>query len=153
MSPVLDSRPTVGRLVVPFMVDATRSPIDFKALDQAHVDLCATKGLCGICGARIRRSPIAFIGPADLVDRECWADPWMHPACAELALEQCPFLAGKRDWRSLEGVPEPIADLALTAYRPGQMAMALAVNWRSHRDALGNWHFQAIGPVTLAAAA
>jgi hypothetical protein len=144
------SRPTVGRLVVPYMVDATRSPIDFKALDPAHVAECANRGRCGICGSRIKRGPIAFIGPDD--DRTCFADPWMHPACAELALEQCPFLTGRRDWRSLEGVPGPLVDLATTTYRPGRMLIRLAHNWRSHRDAIGAWHFEAVGPLATASA-
>lgn len=129
------SRPTVGRLVVPYMVDATRSPIDFKALDPEHVDQCATKGRCGICGAKIRTGPIAFIGPAD--GRSCFADPWMHTACAAVALEQCPFLTGRRDWR------EPGEPL-LAVYSDGMVGI-LAFNWRSHRDASGAWHFEAVG--------
>lgn len=149
--PAIAARPTVGKLVVPYMVDATRSPIDFKQLDKAHVDECATRGRCGICGSRIRSGPIAFIGPGDLVDRQCWADPWMHPACAELALDQCPFLAGRRDWSTLDDVEGPIADLARTSYRPGGMVLTLAYSWRSHRDGFGNWHFQAIGATGVAA--
>jgi hypothetical protein len=129
------SRPTVGKLVVPYMVDATRSPVDFKVLDAGHVDQCAMRTRCGICGARIRRRPIAFIGPDD--GRTCFADPWMHPDCADLALAQCPFLAGRRDWRE-DGGP------LLRPYSDG-MIRVLANNWRSHRDPLGNWHFEAVG--------
>lgn len=139
-----DRRPTVGKLVVPYMVDATRTPIDFKALDSAHVDECATRGRCGICGSRIRRGPIAFIGPDD--GRRCFADPWMHPDCAALAIEQCPFLDGRRDWR--EGGDEPL----LTPYVPGTMVRVLAYNWRAHRDPLGAWHFEALGDIERVAA-
>lgn len=135
---------TVGRLLVPFMVDASRKPIDFKALDAEHVDECATRTRCGICGRRIRTGPIAFIGPDD--DRTCFADPWMHPACAELAMAQCPFLAGRRDWRDPASRTDPLT----RRYSDG-MRVVLAHNWRSHRDALGGWHFEAIGPVTRAA--
>jgi len=135
-------RPKVGRLTVPFMVDASRTPVDFKLLDQSHVDACAREGRCGVCGGRIRKGPVAFLGPDD--GRTCFADPWMHPACAELALEQCPFLGGSRDWR---GADTP--DLATTTYRPGQMTLALAWNWRAHLDPIlaGHWHFEAVGPV------
>jgi hypothetical protein len=122
------------------MVDATRSPIDFKALDPDHVDECATRGRCGICGGKIRRGPIAFIGPDD--GRTCFADPWMHPACAELAMEQCPFLAGRRDWREDAG---PL----LQPYSDG-MVRVLAHNWRSHRDGAGAWHFEAVGQIERA---
>jgi hypothetical protein len=127
------------------MVDATRSPIDFKALDRAHVDACATRGRCGICGARIRRGPIAFIGPDD--GRTCFADPWMHPDCADLALEQCPFLAGRRDWSDQAVAAALELTLAIDTYRPGAMVEVLADSWRSHRDPFGRWHFEALGGV------
>lgn len=126
---------------MPYMVDERRDPIDFRALDADHVRRCAEQTRCGICGRRIRRGPIAFIGPDD--GRTCFADPWMHPACADLALAQCPFLAGRRSWRDAEGRDHPL--LATYAHN---MVASLAQNWRAHRDPLGAWHFQAIGPLT-----
>lgn len=138
---MLDTRPTVGRLTVPYMVDEQRDPIDFKVIDEDHVERCATQTRCGICGGKIKHSPIAFIGPDD--GRTCFADPWMHPVCADLAMQQCPFLAGRRDWRSDEGRNDPL----LTTYSAGMVPM-LATNWRSHRDSFGAWHFEAVGPLT-----
>lgn len=139
----LAERPVVGRLVVPFMVDEAQQPIRFTELDHAHIAACAERGLCGICGGKIRRSPIAFIGPDD--DRRCFADPWMHPDCAEVAMAQCPFLAGRRDWREPDARVDP-----LTARYSAGMVIVLATNWRSHRDAFEHWHFEAIGPVRRA---
>lgn len=112
-----------------------------KALDSEHVDRCANEGRCGICGGKIKRGPIAFIGPDD--GRACFADPWMHPACADLAMRQCPFLTGRRDWREAEGRNDPL----LATYSEG-MVPILAHNWRAHRDPLGAWHFEAVGPVS-----
>lgn len=66
----------------------------------------------------------------------------MHPACAEQALGQCPFLARRRDWRE----PEARVDEFLRPYSRGMVAV-LAFNWRSHRDRLGHWHFEAGGGV------
>lgn len=132
---------TVGGLLVPFMVDATRTPIDFKVLDAGHVALCARQTRCGICGHQIKRGPIAFVGPDD--GRTCFADPWMHPACAELAMTQCPFLAGRSSWRGDESRSEPL----LATYSAGMVPL-LARNWRAHRDARGAWHFEAVGPLT-----
>lgn len=137
----LDQRPKVGRLVVPYMVDEDRRPVDFKAVDHGHVERCATEGRCGVCGGKIKRGPIAFIGPDD--GRRCFADPWMHPACADLAMVQCPFLTGRRDWREAEGRADPL----LATYSEG-MVPVLAHNWRSHRDPLGSWHFEAVGVVS-----
>lgn len=136
----LAARPTVGRLVVPFMVDERRHPIDFKSVDPDRIERCATDGRCGVCGGKIRRGPIAFIGPND--GRRCFADPWMHPACADVAMQQCPFLTGRRDWREVEARDDPL----LATYSEG-MVPILAYNWRSHRDPLGVWHFEAVGPV------
>jgi hypothetical protein len=126
--------------VVPFMVDAGRTPVDFKVLDRSHVEQCATRGRCGVCGGRIRRGPIAFIGPDD--GRTCFADPWMHPQCAEQAMRQCPFLSGRRDWREDGARNEPL----LAPYSAG-MVVVLATNWRAHRDPRGAWHFEAVGPI------
>lgn len=142
----LTERPMVGRLVVPYMVDEQRCPIDFKAVDEAHVEDCARHGKCGVCGGKIRRGPIAFVGPDD--GRTCFADPWMHPVCADLAMVQCPFLAGRRDWRDEEGRRH----FLLRTYSQGMVPL-LAQNWRAHQDPFGAWHFEAIGPLTRQAAA
>lgn len=132
---------TTVRSDVPFMVDATRVPLDFKVLDPSHVEACATRGRCGVCGGKIKRGPIAFVGPDD--GRRCFADPWMHPACADVAMRTCPFLSGRRDWHAEESRNNPL----LATYSAG-MAVALAHNWRAHRDPSGAWHFEAVGPIT-----
>lgn len=133
-------RPTVGGLTVPYMVDESRRPIDFKAVDNDHVERCARHQRCGICGGRIRKGPFAFIGPLLSHGRGCFADPWMHPDCARLAMQQCPFLRGDRDWRDGESQSNPL----LRPYSAG-MSMRLAAGGRSHRDQTGHWHFEAQG--------
>ena len=57
----IETRPTVGRLTVPYMVDEHQDPIRFTELDPDHVAECARRGRCGICGGKIKRGPIAFI--------------------------------------------------------------------------------------------
>jgi hypothetical protein len=124
------------------MVDATRRPVDFKALDADHVDRCAKHRRCGICGGRIKHGrPLVFIGPDD--GRTCFADPWMHPECADVATAQCPFIAGRRDWRDPSARTNPF-----TASYSAGMAVYDAMDARSHRDRLGNWHFEAVGEIT-----
>lgn len=137
----LEARPKAGALTVPYVVDEDRRPIDFKALDVHHVDLCAEQGRCGVCGGKIRRGPVAFIGPDDVLRRTegCFADPWMHVECARLAMKQCPFLAGRKSWRD----EEADEDRLLQTYAHN-MVLWTARNWRSHRDQHGHWHFQAI---------
>jgi hypothetical protein len=132
----LRERPTIGRVVVPFVVDATRDPIDFKELDPEHVRQCAVWNKCGICGARIKSGPYAFIGPDD--GRRCFADAWMHLKCARLAMQQCPFLGARRDWR--EGGDDPL----LAPYARNMVLLA-APGGRAHLDQFKHWHFEAVG--------
>lgn len=133
----LETRPTARGLIVPFMVDATRDPIDFKAVDGEHVAQCAADRLCGICGGAIPAGPLVFIGPDD--KRRCFADPWMHLACARVALVQCPFLTGRNDWRG-DGKDSDL----LKTYAHNMVAF-VAGEGRAHQDVLGAWHFEAVG--------
>jgi hypothetical protein len=137
-------RPTVGKLTVPYVVDERRDPIDFKIMHLGHVRKCAEGFLCGICGKRIV-GYFAFIGPDD--DRRCFADPWMHPECARLAMEQCPFLADRRGWREEETSPI-LAEF--DARYEHNMALFTAPHGRSHRDDFHHWHFEALGELRRA---
>lgn len=136
----LHERPKAGALVVPYVVDERLSPIDFKLLHPEHTTLCATEGRCGVCGGKIRKGPVAFIGPDDVIRRTegCFADPWMHLECAQLAMQQCPFLAGRKTWRDADGRENPV--LATYAHN---MVLWTATAWHWHRDRLGHLHFQA----------
>lgn len=139
MADKLEQRPVVGNLTVPYMVDATQNPIDFKIVDAAHVKRCATGNRCGVCGGKIRRGPVAFIGPDD--GRTCFADPWMHPECGGLSMSQCPFLSGKSDWRLDKDNP------LLKTYAHN-MKLFVAPGGTAHRDGNGAWHFKAVGKIT-----
>jgi hypothetical protein len=135
------NRPTSGKLLVPYMVDERINPIDFKITHHGHINKCSRDRLCGICGKRIaNNTPIAFIGPDD--GRRCFADPWMHPACARIAMEQCPFLADRKGWRE-HNANQFMASLE-DRYEHN-MALFIAPNGRSHRDEHGTYHFEALG--------
>jgi hypothetical protein len=132
------NRPTVGGLIVPYVVDEQRQPIDFRALHHSHVNKCGYERRCAICGKNlVNGRAIAFIGPDD--GRRCFADPWMHVDCARLAMQQCPFLKG-RDWREQDDSDREL----LKAYH-GNMTLFTAPAGRSHRDNFGAWHFEALG--------
>ena|SRR5215471_6501832 len=136
----LDRRPTRGGLFVPYMVDERVDPIDFKIVHAGHVRKCSRDRLCGICGLRIaNNTPYAFVGPDD--GRRCFADPWMHPACARVAMEQCPFLASRRDWRERS---ENSLIASMEQRYSHNMALFIAPNGRSHFEE-GVWHFEALG--------
>ena len=120
------------------MVDEKRTPIDFKALDQEHVNQCARERLCGVCGKAIRKGKdrYAFLGP--LRDLQCFGDPWMHEECAEYTATACPFVSGKRRvWR--EG------DQPLTDVFKGAWMLLVARSGKTHMDDLAHWHFEPVG--------
>jgi hypothetical protein len=134
----LKSRPVVGSLVVPYMVHVS-DRVDFRVLDVQHVDQCAQKDLCGVCGLRIRpgKDRAVFLGPAR--ELECFDVPWMHEDCADYVIEHCPFVSGRhREYR------EPDADPRIKAltdpYRGAWMRLT-ARSWRAHREGK-SWHFQ-----------
>jgi hypothetical protein len=138
------NRPNVGGLTVPYVVDDRRQPIDFRAHD-GHVNKCGYNRRCGICGKPLPNGrAIAFIGPDD--GRRCFADPWMHPDCARLAMQQCPFLKG-RDWREQD---DRGRDLLKTYH--ANMVLFTAPEGRAHRDHFGAWHFEALGELRKVAA-
>ena len=141
------NRPTVGTLTVPYVVDERRSPIDFKQMHPGHVRKCAEQRRCGICGKPMRNGrPIAFIGPDD--GRRCFADPWMDVDCAKLAMAQCPFIRGGRDWRG-----EPVeAERTLIGVYVSNMTLFVAPQGRAHRDDFGHWHFEVLGELRKVAA-
>jgi hypothetical protein len=122
--------------VVPYVVDAARVPLDFRALDPDHVRRCAKHRRCAICGSRIDHGkPVALIGPDD--GRQCYADPWMHPACAELAMGQCPFLAGRRGWRD--------GEVPLVSSYTRNMVLRVVQEAEAHLES-GVWHFRVVTP-------
>lgn len=139
----LSRRPRAGGLVVPYIVDEKRAPIDFKRLDVEHVKRCATGRRCAICGDKIA-GELAFIGPEKRLDDACFADAWMHLGCAKVAMRQCPFLVGRRDWRD-EAARED-AELARYSH---SMRLYTSADGEAHLDKLrNNWHFRAKGELT-----
>jgi hypothetical protein len=121
------------------MVDERVQPIDFKLVHPGHVTKCAMQRRCGICGKPIR-GYLAFCGPDD--GRSCFGDPWMHPECGKLAMQQCPFLADRRGWR--EPADGKLSQEMLDRYTHN-MALYQAPSGRAFRDAFGHWHFEALG--------
>lgn len=125
-----------GPLIIPFMVDESIQPIDFKAVDRSHVDACAQQKLCGVCGQRIRpgKDRFCFLGPAR--ELECFGDPWMHEDCAEYTAGHCPFVSGKRRiWRN--------GDQPLTDAFKGSWMLLTSRGGKTHLE-LRHWHFQPV---------
>jgi ferredoxin len=89
---------------------------DFIVTDSKRVEACARYKLCGVCGKPLGYW-IAFLGGPASADPEAGAytDPPMHEACAEAALQLCPYIAHPRVQRR-----SPLAGVA-TAEPAGWM--------------------------------
>lgn len=133
----LRERPIVGGLVVPFMVDESVEPIDFKRIDAKRIEQCASDRRCGVCGKKMKGDRYAFLGPDD--GRECFADPWMHEVCARYTIEHCSFVSGRRpEWRG--EVPTDLPAEVGERYARSQV-LVLAQSGGSHVDPRGLRHF------------
>jgi hypothetical protein len=141
----LASRPVVGGLIVPYIVDETRRPIDFKALNLNHVQKCATEHRCAVCGRRIAKRH-AFIGPISHRSDRCFGDPWMHVGCADYVAANCPFVSGRRPvYRGESGIDDESLREAILHPYESESWMIIARGGRAHRDQTGAWHFEPAG--------
>lgn len=77
---------------VPWFVDWFQGEPEFRAVDPRRIAEADRKGLCWVCGGRLRGGVKAFvIGPMCAVNRIS-AEPPSHLSCARFAVTACPFL-------------------------------------------------------------
>ncbi len=94
---------------IPFVVlrDANGVPA-FTVNDQGRVMLALSRQLCGICGQRMPRNNIWFLGGPQSAfhPNGAYNDGPLHRECARYALQVCPYLAissmKHRDGKALE---------------------------------------------------
>ena len=89
----LAQRPMHPRLRRPIpVVNVHPDGIDFRSVNHEQARACAESGWCGLCG-RDLEDQIAFLGGPKSAEARIYADPGMHPACAEAAVTLCPHIA------------------------------------------------------------
>src|SRR5215469_1012973 len=96
MAPIprqMRSRPRDPRgFPVPWFVrDDTSPQPDFTILSVAKWHEAIQCGLCWLCGGTLGRTVAFVLGPINVVTRTTTEAP-AHPACAEYAVQICPFL-------------------------------------------------------------
>lgn len=69
---------------------------DFRVSDPDRVLEAAQRRLCGVCGERLGYWIVFLSGPQGCANR-CFADPPMHPECAEFSVAVCPYLATRAE--------------------------------------------------------
>lgn len=77
--------------------------IDFRFIDPERARECGRRSLCGLCATP--HGPLrAVLGGSFAAAIGVYADPPMHPSCAEAALRLCPHLRVQAHTR--DGKPE-----------------------------------------------
>lgn len=90
---------------VPWFVEWINGEPDFRIIGQGKWGKAHRKGLCWVCGRRMGRMNAFVIGPMCAVNRVS-SEPPSHPACAEFAARNCPFLANPRMRRNEKGLAD-----------------------------------------------
>lgn len=94
---------------------------DFRILDDEKKLACYRRRLCGLCGRPLDYW-IVFVGGPLSVQNQLFADPAMHPACADYALAVCPYLVYSRARYSQRPLPDVAhADERQSSERPEVM--------------------------------
>ena len=94
MNSLLDTRPLLGGLPVPFACEDDDGSLDHSSVVKRRAIRCALSRICGICGETLTR-PIAFLGPASEWDGGLFTFPPTHHACATAALDLFVPIGGK----------------------------------------------------------
>lgn len=110
----LNDRPIDSRrgLPIPFVNETATGEADFASIQADKVLACARRRLCGSCGTDLGYW-IAFLGGPRSAEARLYADPPMHPDCAEHSLQLCPHMQRQNhrrapEHRLSEGVITPV---------------------------------------------
>lgn len=133
----------LGRLpsgfVIPWFVDRTLDPIDFRIVDMGKLAKAHKQKRCWLCG-QTRGAYLAFvIGPMCSINRIS-AEPPCHLACARYAVHVCPFLSNPQMRRSPRPLPEERREPAgkMIDRNPGVSAIWITKSYQLVRAEIGN---------------
>jgi hypothetical protein len=123
---------------IPFIVviDGEGRP-QFTINNQKAVHECITRRLCGLCGRRLTRNEVWFIGgPRCFTDPNgAFVDPPSHEECARYAIRVCPYLAAPSYGRRIDdkllgsmpaGFPTLVKDMRMPDDRPDAFGLGMA---------------------------
>ena len=100
----LQARPVINGFILPWFVDETIDPIDFRVSDQRKIFKAHRQALCWICGKRRDPTFSFVIGPMCSINRIS-AEPPAHHDCAMYSVTHCPFLSRPQMKRSPRDLP------------------------------------------------
>jgi hypothetical protein len=93
---------------VPWFVDRTIDPPDFRIIDERKVMLAADRRLCWVCGQALGAYAAYVVGPMCCINRVS-AEPPSHRECAEYSARVCPFLSRPHARRRTNAMPDGLA--------------------------------------------
>jgi hypothetical protein len=122
---------------------------DFRIISGEKRVRAYTTGLCWICGEQMGAHRIFPIGPMCLINLTT-QEPPCHRACAEYAVQACPFLTQPRRRRNGEGLPEgATADGEMIERNPGVTALVEAKSYFRFNDDEGGWLIKLVEPIRV----
>jgi hypothetical protein len=115
-------------LPVPFMNTANDGSFDFITVKEERRREAARKGLCGICGKKLKFLS-AFVGGPRSAESHWYSNPPYHPECAEWGVMVCPYIFIERHGRVSDrrayafGAVEPVH---MTLDKPTEWVLGVA---------------------------
>jgi hypothetical protein len=101
----LAARPhTVDGLPITYVTAVIDGRPDFTTLDDDRFVEVLERGWCGLCGTPLGYWMAAIGSPREMRKR-LFRDPPMHVDCAEYAMEVCPFIAKRMNYRPVSAKP------------------------------------------------
>jgi len=93
---------------IPYFVSFIDGKPEFRLLDISKQYKCIADRLCAVCGRKLPKDSMFFIGGILTFTNRVCTDPGMHRICAEYSLMTCPHMYYERAQRrekGLEGMP------------------------------------------------
>lgn len=91
------------RMPVPYFVAYVGQDPDFRLHDAKKQHACLSHRKCAICGKPLPAEAFLISGPLGLKNRVS-SDTWMHQACAQFSLDNCPYLSRQHTDRREAGL-------------------------------------------------
>ena len=124
---------------IPYFVPIFNGKPEFRFASPVKVMECAERHLCGICGKKLHKEAMYFIGGPMSFKNGVSTDAPMHRVCAEFSMAVCPYIFfEKTDRRADE-------EKGLVSYshlddKPPLLVLMKTKKYRSIKEPISNNH-------------